>query len=322
MYCYFSADFNSALKINGIYKGKLSPNETSLFSNQDCAFTLSDNKPDLVEIYPLCPNNFATCYLLDSEFFANPPKNVIVVDLIGGYLIKFKSPCIICPFELVYQQRFPFALATVFKENGLKICIENQSDMLIDTLDKLYDECQILEFSLDNKNLIAVNLKGEKNILLCYLIEQKITKVFCREVDEFSFDNGFCTKEYIEDILGHTIICDWELQNNKLCVKNKQVINKENFSPFSLPCKILGYALLEELFLGGNVQDYLSPALVDKSQFLCEYFGNFIGVFPPPFFHEQNKVGVLYKSTPNKYYAKYFYFECENNKICNIKRSD
>ena len=322
MYCYFSADFNSALKINGIYKGKLTPCKTSLFSNQDGAFTLDDDQNNLIEIYPLSSNNFATCYLLDSEFFANPPKNVIVVDLIGGYLIKFKSPCVICPFELVYQQRFSFALATVYKENGLKICIENQSDMLIDTFDKLYDECQIFEFTLDNKNLIAVSLNGERKILLCYLVEQKITKVFCREVDEFNFDNGLCTKECVNDIAGHTIHCDWQLQNNKLCVKNKQVVSKESFSPFSLPCKILGYAMLEELLLGGNVQDYLSPALVEKSDFLHQYFGDFIGVFPPPFFQEQNKVGVLYKSTPNKYYAKYFYFECENNKISNIKRPD
>ena len=321
MYCYFSADFNSALKINGIYKGKLTTSQ-NLFTTQNSGHKLSDNEPDFVEIYPLNSNNFAVGYLLDDEFYANPPENVIVVDLIGGYLINFKSPCIICPFELIAQKRFTFALATVFKENGLKICIENQNDMLAHTLDRLYSECEIFEFSLDSKNLIAIHLKGERNLLLCYLIEQKITKVFCREVDEFNFENGFTTKEHVDDIAGHTIICEWELQSGNLCVKNKQVLSKEEFSLHHLNPKVLGYALLEELLLGGNAQDYLSPALVDKSQFLHEYFGELIGVFPPPFFHQQNKVGALYKSTPNKYYAKYFYFECENNKICNIKRSN
>ena len=321
MYCYFSADFDSALKINGIYKGKLSCSK-NIFATQNSVFKLNDTEPDFIEIFPLNSNNFAVGYLLDGDFFANPPENVIVVDLIDGYLIKFKSPCVICPFELVNQKRFSSALVTVFKENGLKICVENQHDMLAHTLDRLYNECEFFEFSLGGKNLIAIQLKGEPNLLLCYLIGQKITKVFCREIDEFSFENGFTTKESIDDIANHTIICEWEVQNDYLCVKNKQVLSKENFYPHTLSPKILGYALLEELLLGGNVQEYLSSALVDKSQFLCEYFGNFIGVFPPPFFHEQNKVGALYKSTPNKYYAKYFYFECENNKICNIKRSD
>ncbi len=321
MYCYFSADFNSALKINGIYKGKLTSSK-NIFSMPTSGFKLNDNEPDFIEIYPLNSNNFAVGYLLDGDFFANPPENVIVVDLIGGYLIKFKSPYIICPFELIAQKRFPFALATVFKENGLKICIENQSDMLAHTLDRLYNECEIFDFSLNGKNLIAIHLKSKCNLLLCYLIEQKITKVFCREVDEFNFENGFTTKEIIDDIAGHTIICEWELQNGKLCVKNKQILSKDDFYPHTLSPKILGYALLEELLLGANVQEFLSPALINKSQFLCEYFGEFIGVFPPPHFHEQNKVGALYKSTPNKYYAKYFCFECQNNKIYNIKRSD
>lgn len=321
MYCYFSADFNSALKINGIYKGKLTSSK-NIFSMPTSGFKLNDNEPDFIEIYPLNSNNFAVGYLLDGDFFANPPENVIVVDLIGGYLIKFKSPYIICPFELIAQKRFPFALATVFKENGLKICIENQSDMLAHTLDRLYNECEIFDFSLNGKNLIAIHLKSKCNLLLCYLIEQKITKVFCREVDEFNFENGFTTKEIIDDIAGHTIICEWELQNGKLCVKNKQILSKDDFYPHTLSPKILGYALLEELLLGANVQEFLSPELINKSQFLCEYFGEFIGVFPPPHFHEQNKVGALYKSTPNKYYAKYFCFECQNNKIYNIKRSD
>ncbi len=322
MYCYFSADFLSAIKINGIYKGKLSEDVTPLVVEIDDAFLQEKTSPVFIEILALNGKDMPLNFLLDQDFFNSPPLNVIITDLKGGYLFKFKCANSLCPFRIIAQKKFNFAVATVFKENGLKLSIETTSDFYAENLDFDCEDAQIIDFFFCGKQFLAVNFKGKNNLLYCYLLQDKVQKVFCREVESFDLSNGFTTTEIKEDIAKHKIMCEWNFNGKELILSKKQVFYKDGFNVDSLCPHTLQYAFLEELLLGGEIEVYLSNEIRQNAKYLKEYFADFLGVFPPPIFRNQNEIGLIYKKSDNFYYAEYYTFEVKENKICNIKRSD
>lgn len=320
MYCYFHTDFPSAIKVNGNFLTRLDKSASPFLidTKKVCNFSADI----FIEIICLNGSEHPLYFILNDEFFCSPPLNVQVVDLAGGYFIKVLKTCTLSPFKVISQQKFPFAVATVFKENGLKLSIETANDFYAETLFFDCEQVEIAHFMLENKKLLALNFKGEQNKLFCYLVEGKITKVFCKEVSSFSFNNGFCTTEQKQDIANHQIVCEWGLNNAELVKKDISITKKPDFSLSKLNSKILGYAFLEEFLCGGEILEYLSENIKENAHLLKDYFLDFIGVFPPPFFRPFNQIGLLYKKTENKYYARYFEFEIENNKLCNIKRSE
>ena len=82
MYCYFCSDFPAIIKIDGIYYGSI----------YNCVKTINlDNCTPFIEVCSLDHNEKSTYILLDEKFISNPPENVTLTDLQGGYFIKFIS---------------------------------------------------------------------------------------------------------------------------------------------------------------------------------------------------------------------------------------
>ena len=312
MQYYFISEFPAVIKINGVYGGKID-RATKKFDLLDNAF---------IEVCPLNRTEHPINFMLNSNFLNSPPDGIIITDLKGAYVINFMCLCSLAPFSIITQQKFPFAVVTVFRENGLKLSIETPCDFYAQTL--FIPDCQavISPFTLDNKQFVAVHFLGKNNLLICFLIEDKITNVFSKSIDEVCFDSGLKTTHKFLDIAKHKLMVEWEFVENRLSAKNSLIERDENYKIEALSPNIIPYAFLEELLLGGIVDEFLSPDLKKNANHLKGFFGEYIGVFTPPDFRNIDEVGLVFCQNQNKYYANYFSFDVQDNKICNIKRSD
>lgn len=313
MFYYLSSSIPSALKINGVFFGIINEDAKKINIDTPCAY---------IELSPVSVSAESVNFLLDDSFFCSPPPLIYLTDLKGGYLIKF------CPvkenknFFIINQQKFDFALVTVFNENGLKLSIETQSDFYAESFSVDIEGADIGAFTLKNGQFIYVclELSNDKKQLLVYLLDSKIAKVFCREIEEFCVENTFSTTERFFDIKKHKITSFWEF-NGQYFVRNDCKIEKnKSFNLENLPTRVIPFAFLEDLLVGDSIEEYLSTSLLENKNFLQQFFGDFLGVIPPPEFIENDKIGLIYRKNDNIYFVEYFIFELNNNKICGIKK--
>lgn len=314
MFFYFYSKSPAIIKINGVYHGKIDGGFNKMF--------LDISSPPFVEVCFFCSKTSPLFFMLDNNFLCSPPDNVIIVNLKGGYAITINEQRATLPFSIINQQKYPFAVATVFNDNGLKLSIETANDFFAKNLDFCCDNAEILPFCLDNKQFLAVNFLGEHNLLTCFLIENKITEIFSKSVIEFSLENGFTTTEKFLTIAKHKLTCSWSLNGEKFSPLNKHVEKDADYNLDNIVDCVLPYAFLEEFIIGEVVDEFLCDSVKENAKFLNDYFGDYIGVFPPPSFRKEDEIALLYKNGYNKYKVEYFTFELNNRKICNIKRSD
>ena len=312
MYYYFSSAFPAAIKFNGIYYGVISQTVKSI--NLDGSLTL-------VEICPLVPNERQINFIPDSEFLASPPDGILITDMRGGYLIKVEKNYRVEEFSIINQQKFSDLVVTVFTENGLKISIETQNNFFADVINFSARSAEVKRFSLSNEQFIAVFLEGEDNLLLVYHIDSQIEKVFSRNVSGYSVDGGFYTTEKFKDVAKHVVHSEWDY-NKEIFQKNTSVERSESFIISELTDKILPYAFLEEILVGGNPSDFLCDDLKEHANKLKDYLGEYIGVIPPPIFRKPTEVGIVFAVGKNKYKVDYCEFEIVNGKIANVKKSE
>lgn len=312
MFYYFSAEFPSAIKINGVYFGIISDTVKSIRIDCDKTF---------LEVCPLNSFERSFNFLLDQNFLTLPPENVCITDLKGGYLIKFLKCYSGGEFKILGQQKYPDLLVTAFNENGIKISIETANDFFAEPI--LYDATSV-NFYRTNlyPNLIAVEFLGEKTLLNVYDLSNTIHKVFSRVVDSFNYENEFSTTENFLDMAKHTLTCTWEYENFCIKEKERKVTKSERFNKDCLTDKLIPYAFLEEFLLKGEFREYLTGNVLNNADKLFGFFGEFIGIFPPPEFRDINQVGLVYHKQKNCYYVEYFYFDLLDKKITNIRKCD
>ena len=312
MYYYFCSEFPAVIKIDGVYFGNISQSVKPVN-------VMSDNQ-SFIELCPLNDSERALSFMLDENFLLNPPSGVLVVDLKGGFFIKFVCTGKTSPFKVLAQEKLPDAVVTVFIENGLKLSIETRTDFYGQTLNYFADGASITPFSLCGTNLVAINTTN--GFLQCYILDGKISQVFCKKVASADFSNGFSTVEEFKDVAKHVLKCEWQLDGRQIKEKTRLLERAQNFCIENLNQKIIPYAFLEEFMLGGEVKDYLSENVLENSHALKEYLKDYIGIMPPPLFKNPDLVGLVYAENQNKYSVEYFSFELEDKKICNIKRSE
>ncbi len=315
MFYYFSSQIKCALKVNGIFYGIIDEQVKEINITKENAY---------IELSPVNINAKSICFLLDQTFFNSPPPLIYLTDLKGGYLIKF------CPliennaFYIIAQEKFENALVTLFNENGVKLSLETQKDFFAQSFMLNANCAQIGQFWLNNSPFVYINLEtsAQKNQLIIYSIEDKIKQVFCRNIDSFNLENQLCTSENFYDIAKHKVTSFWDYQDNKLIRIDYKIEKSDKFNIENLSPKIIPYAFLEDLLVGDKIEDYLSQTLMENAKFLSDFFGNFLGIIPPPKFRDYNEIGLIYAKEENLYYTQYFIIETENKKIVNIKKAD
>ncbi len=312
MRIYFSSAFPSAIKLNGIYFGTVTNDVKS------CEFNL-DEKP-FVEICPL--GNFPSCnFVVTEEFLFSPPQGITVTDLNGGFFVYAENTPAKNEFCVIGQQKFQDLIITVFYENGLKISVETPSDFFADALLVNTDSATFERFCLNGKDFVAVLLTETEQTLAVYRISDGIDRVFFDEIHGFNVNDGFETIKKYKDIAKHTVTSSWQYENGKLTATKVTVSVSENFDLIALPEKILPYAFLEEFFVGGDVSAYLDANILNNKDKLKGFFGDFVGIMPPPLFRNQDEIGLVYKKTQNTFQVNYFIFTVTDGKIVNLKKT-
>ncbi len=311
MYFYFSADYPAVIKLNNIYFGKIYDTVKS------CKIDLNENT--FIEIYPLTDSELMTCFILNKSFIDNPPKNISVTDMHGGYLIKARQTFFVGKFNVLSQAKFKNLNITVFFENGIKISLETPNDFFADNIDLNVCDCEIKQFKLNQNNFVAVVFYNNPTLLVVYSVDNHIQKVFSETINEYDIsDYSFSTTINHLDIAKHTVKSTWNYDNGSLKVASREITRNERYSVNALTEKILPFAFLEEFLVGGDINEFLSESMLKNADKLNGYLGDFIGIMPPPNFRNIDEIGLVYKMSENVYDVKYVAFEIVDKKITNI----
>lgn len=306
MYYYFSAITPLFLRLGGANFGVISEGVRAVDL---------DGAP-LIEALSLNGESGSFNFFPTDEFLSSPPEFATVTDMQGGYLIKIMNFPVKKGFAVIKQERIGNALITVFNDDGYKISIDS-SGFYSESLPFPFTEVKICPLSLSGRSFICVIYKSEKYFIDLY--DDKCEKVFSAVADDFSLSGGLFTVELKNDIAGHRIERSFGFIKEKIAETDRKVSYVKPFSVFSLPEKILPFAFAEELLCGGDLSPYISGELNGKIGKIKEFFGDFIGVTPPPTFRSFDEVGLVYRTGNRTYRIEYATFSVENRKITNFK---
>lgn len=311
MYFYFFCAFPAVIKFQGVIFGTV---------DNSVKFCNFDKPYPLVEICPLTGDP-PVAFFLSDEFLSAPPENFTVTDLKGGYFLKFAKPAKTDGFKILAQEKYRDAVITAFSDNGYKISLETQTDFFAETLDFSPLSVSFNRGEGVNGNLIfALFDCADKKILNVYGIKETAL-LFSKETDEFSLSAlGFTTTERLKDIAKHTIVCEYSESGGKIKELSRKVTAGENFDREKLNERLIPYAFSEEFLCGGDYGFYLADGIKENAAKLGGFFGEFIGVTPPPLFRNYKEIGLIYKTAERKYSVEYFTFDILDNKIININK--
>ena len=314
MYFYFFCDFPAVIKFQGVIFGTVDN------SVKFCNF----EKPyPLTEICPLMGKGQNFAFYLDDEFLNNPPINATITDLKGGYFIRLTKTEFNREFSIINQAKFRDATITVFTENGCKVSLETQTGFFAETLFFAPISAEFTHGEGLNSNLIfAVMDCTDKKILNVYGIKENAL-LLSTEIDEFNITPaGFTCTEKLKDIAKHEISREYFYSHADCAIKerDRKVKLSENFDREKLPASLIPYAFCEEFLCGGDFECYLAENVKENADKLGGFFGEFIGITPPPVFRNPKEIGFIYKLAERKYSVEYFTFELAEHKITNIKK--
>lgn len=319
MYVYFSGECPAAIKLNGALLGIVGDNV------KGCRVDLSLDV--LVEVYPL-GGSAPFAFILNENIKEEPPINACVTDLDGGFLIKFLCFKKNVPLKILAQQKYGDGLFTVFNENGSTISVDTPYGSIAEDLPVNALEAEIMPLTAQyspfgSPTAVAIKICGEKSRrLYVYSLSNGAKKIFDDEVSDFKIENSdiFTTYRY-KDIKKHSVIVKWEYdaQTQTLIKKSVELSYEKDVDVFSLPDKIIPYAFLEELSVGGDLTPFLCDEMKPNADKLNGYLGDFLGCMPPPAFKDGSLLGLIYRREKNYFYVKYASFSIENKKIKNLK---
>lgn len=304
MKVYITADYPFIIKKNG---GVLSSVTDFVKADAD--------KSDFFEIYPVIPQ-MPRVLVFNENFIASYDKNIIKVDLKGGYFVKLLQSQESEKFSVISQTKLCGALVTVYCDNGRKISVETNNDFLVFPVT---DEVETSEFIFDGKKFIACKCK---NRLIILDVSGKIKKCLDCAADEWILTDGLKSINKLKDMAKHVVTTNFH-HNGEFFVPQKSSVGfDQRFSPHKLPIKHLPFAFAEELIAGGELTSYLTIELADKTDELKAYFGKALGVFPPPEFKNPFNPMILYKRGENSYFTRYLSVEFQGRLIKNLKLND
>ncbi len=304
MKVYITAEYRFIIKKNG---NVLSSATEFIKTNAD--------KTDFFEIYPTI-SEMPRVLIFNENFINEYDKNVIKVDLKGGYFVKLLKNGENEPFGIISQKKACGALVTVYNDNGAKMSVETDKDFLVFPTSK---DVEVSEFSYNGKLFLAC--KNNDGIIILDVAE-KIKKILDCAADEWILTDELKSINKIKDMAKHVVTTNFYYNGEIFVPQKSEITYDQTFSPHKLPLKHLPFAFAEELIVGGNLTPYLSSELADKTQDLINYFGNALGVFPPPEFKNPFTPAILYKRGKNNYFTRYLSVEFQGRLIKNLKLND
>ena len=285
MFYYLYCKTPCAVKVNGEYLGIASVN-LKYFEGENC----------FLELIPLDAHFVQTRVYLNKNIL-NEQKNCRIIDLYGGFLIipnftkQFSND-----FTVIGKKTFDFTYPlTVFcyNQGGVKLVLSNKLDVAVESIPFLPEDVRFESCRFNGKEYLVVVCVGKRSLILAFSIGEKITRVFKNLCDGYGFEkNKLFTVENKNDILKHSLSSTWEF-GETLSLKSCSITTKRPI--YSLPTKLIPYAFFEEIILGGDVANFLSPRLKPRAKEIGGFLGSFEEVLPPFHFSDDDCVVLLYK---------------------------
>lgn len=309
MYFYFFCEYPAVVKLQGVIFGAV--DNSVKFCN------LQEPYP-LVEICPLMNESRPFAFYITEKFLNAPPPNVSVVDLKGGYFLRFMKTGTETEFKVIAQEKFRDAAITLFSENGYKISLETQTDFFAETLDFSPISATFTRGENGNGLIFGLFDSINKKILKVYSVNPP-APILAKETDEFQITpTGFKTTERLKDMAKHEIVREYAADGNTVKEISRTVKSDEKFDREKLPERLVPYAFSEEYLCGGDYAFYLADGIKENADKLGGFFGDYIGVTTPPIFRNYKEIGFIRKVAERRYAAEYFTFDLADGKITNI----
>lgn len=303
MFCYITSATPCAVKVNGEFVGKATVNPSFL-----------DLEKAFLEFTPLDQSLAPVCYYFDK----NQPvssKNVQIIDLYGGFLLlpKFvRQPQ--GELKIVAKRTLPFTrpLSVIcFNQGDGKIFLTVDKDVYVENTPFALADLRFESCSWQGKEYLLIICVCGKTVIYGYEIGEKIIPVFKNVCDGYGFDGNLLHLiENKNDLLRHVVSTTWEFAKSvkvKSCtVTSKRVV-------YSLPDAIIPYAFFEEILVGGDVSNFLTPRLKPRASEFKEFLGDFKSILPPPHFISDDLVTLVYADKVA--YAKVF---VSNGQVDNV----
>ena len=267
------------------------------------AFSIDASLGDFILLFPESGEG-SLSFTISEDFFSESSENLIKADLKFCYFIYavFKD---FGGYKVVSQKKTGGFLSTVISDNGLKLYLESENNSYISEL--ISPSPEIKEGFLSGEKYVFISDKNRHTVLDSSL--NYIGSFYANEVSEkdFTFLSGDL------GLSGRKTLCRFSIETGKLTLKSvSKVKEDEGYSDGNLP-----FIFLESLFYGEDIKNFLSGELIEKKEFLPDFFRGAIGIFPPrkdtPF------PMLIYKKCENVYYAKYLSCKVEGGKITEIK---
>lgn len=270
---------------------------------------LSARDEPLCELQPPQSGYAPVVFLFNEALLRRPPRGAAVCLLHGGVAVYAHTFYRHAPdFSLIAQKKCPAGEITVFSQGMPQALFRNDADERMILLNENFSECSISggdNFLLlaGKKELCALDSKGE---------------FFRGKMIDYSFDEEGGTlrvRAPLGDFCGRTARCVWAYDRTSQRAVLKSCEVDEGVFP---PPRFILCVLLQNLLLGIDVENLLSPELYAAQKELKGYFGRYVKVVISPQY--PFGAGMVCPKDKDLYELKYFSAEVENGKIVNVKR--
>ena len=222
--------------------------------------------------------------------------DVAVYDLDGGYLVAPSfSRKLVTDYRLIGKAAIPFSrgkvIAALESENGIKLSVYTEKSFARENLPIPADSVKFDRVAGGGKEYLIAYVTGRRTAVFGFEISDDVVLRFKNACDSYSFVNGnLALTELKGDVMLHTVTSVWRFGNTVDCVKFDI---KARRAAYSLPEKLIPIAFFEQILIGGDPSDFLSPRLKARAAEAADFIGEFSAVLPPPHFKSDKSAMLL-----------------------------
>lgn len=283
MWCCFVSNRAFAVKINGEYLGIAGSNPRGIELYP---------KGDFFEFQPLSDEYSKICLTYGDTEKSTSRADVIPVGdkllFVPRFIKNYKNG-----FKTLKNERtYSGASVSVFFLSGCFAFIQKEGSECFKLCDEEPSSVEIYDY---DQNKIIITLTERKKRVFVFDLTQTPTLALTREFNSYNTEKSFIVTRKTKSVTQIEITETFERENFTLL--STEFIRKIPLS--GLPNELLPYAFLEEVALGANFEDFLSPELISQKELIPEFLGEF-DFFLPKIKPDDQETAVLIKKNKAK----------------------
>ena len=218
-------------------------------------------------------------------------SDTINIDLVKDKLLCFFKPVYYYTPTIFCKKSTNGVEILVYGEDKLKIFIKTETDEKAFTVNLFESQVVADVFMLNGSPFLMINFKSNKKLKV-FSLYPGITEVLYTNYDNFELTDRLTINQSLNDVLQHKVTTKYYCKNNVFIVDSKSTAKLVD-DVYLLSDDKKAMAFYQEIFLNGNVKQFVTDDLFDKKDAIKKYLGEFLSVCPSPF--DKNVIALLYK---------------------------